>query len=156
MNINLTLVLQSIAMMIFVWFCMQFIWPHLLRAIENRRATIASGLAAAEQAERELDEARHEAERLRHEAREQAAAMIDQAGQRAARLVEEAKRDAASERARLKTAAENEIQQAVEQARATLRGEIAGMVVLGAGQVLGKAIDEGGHRALLDDLVAGF
>ena len=31
MNINATLILQSIAMMIFVWFCMKFLWPPLLK-----------------------------------------------------------------------------------------------------------------------------
>ena len=45
MDINLTLIGQSISMILFVWFCMKFIWPPLMEAIEERQAQIADGLA---------------------------------------------------------------------------------------------------------------
>ena len=58
MNLNATLVLQSIAMMIFVWFCMKYIWPLLLKSMDERRERIAAGLAATDRAERELEAAK--------------------------------------------------------------------------------------------------
>ena len=47
MNIDATLIGQSIAFFLFVWFCMKFIWPPLTKALEDRKRTIADGLAAA-------------------------------------------------------------------------------------------------------------
>ncbi|MCL4721516.1 MAG: F0F1 ATP synthase subunit B, partial [Gammaproteobacteria bacterium] len=41
MDINLTLIGQSIAMAVFVWFCMKYVWPPLLGIIEERQAKIA-------------------------------------------------------------------------------------------------------------------
>ena len=70
MNLNITLILQSIAMMIFVWFCMKFLWPPLLKAMDERREKIAEGLAASDRAEKELEIAKAEAEKQIGEARE--------------------------------------------------------------------------------------
>ena len=73
MNINATLILQSIAMMIFVWFCMKFIWPPLLKALDERRERIAEGLAASDKAEKELEAAKLTVEEQIREARDKAA-----------------------------------------------------------------------------------
>ena len=35
MNINLTLIGQSIAFAVFVWFCLRFIWPPILNALRR-------------------------------------------------------------------------------------------------------------------------
>ena len=61
MDINLTLLGQSIAMLVFVWFCMKFIWPPVMNAIEERQTKIADGLAAAERGQQSLDSAKAEA-----------------------------------------------------------------------------------------------
>ena len=49
MDINATIIGQSIAMIVFVWFCMKYIWPPLMEAIEERQTQIADGIAAGEQ-----------------------------------------------------------------------------------------------------------
>jgi len=48
MNINLSLFAQALTFALFIWFTVKFIWPPLLRAIEQRQKQIAEGLAAAE------------------------------------------------------------------------------------------------------------
>ena len=55
MNINATLLGQTIAFLIFVWFCMKYVWPPLMRAIEERQKKIADGLASAERADKALN-----------------------------------------------------------------------------------------------------
>ena len=55
MDLNATIIGQSIAMIIFVWFCMKFVWPALTSMIEERQAQIAEGLAAAEKGARSLE-----------------------------------------------------------------------------------------------------
>ncbi|KAA9131654.1 F0F1 ATP synthase subunit B [Marinihelvus fidelis] len=154
MNMNATLVLNSIAMLIFVWFCMKFVWPPLLKALDERREKIADGLAASDRAEKALEEAGVEAEREIRAARDKAGEIVDQANQRHGQILEQAKDDAVSERQRQVNAAEAEIAQAAHQARESLRGSVASLAVLGASKILEKEIDENAHRELLDKLIA--
>lgn len=154
MNINATLILQSIAMMIFVWFCMKFLWPPLLKAMDERREKIADGLAASDRAEKELASAKVKADEQITEARDKAGEIVEQANQRHGQILDQAKDDATSERQRQVTAAEADISQAANQAREELRASVASLAVLGASKVLEKEIDAEAHRELLDKLIA--
>ena len=154
MNINATLVLQSIAMMIFVWFCMKFLWPPLMKAMDERRERIAEGLAASDRAEKELETAKAEVDRQIAEARDKAGEIIDQASQRQAQIMDQAREEATSERKRQVSAAEADIAQAANQAREELRATVANLAVLGASQILEKEVDANTHRDLLDKLIA--
>ena len=89
MDINMTLIGQSIAMIVFVWFCMKFIWPPIMTAIEERQKQIAEGLAAAEKGEENLAKARAEADEIVADARKQATSILDQAHARANEIVRE-------------------------------------------------------------------
>ena len=153
MNINATLILQSIAMMIFVWFCMKFIWPPLLKAMDERRERIAEGLAASDKAEKELESAKLTVEEQIREARDKAGEIVDQANQRHTQIVDQAKDDAVAERKRQVSAAEADIVQSANQAREELRATVASLAVLGASQILEKEVDENTHRELLDKLI---
>ena len=154
MNINATLILQSIAMMIFVWFCMKFIWPPLLKAMDERREKIAEGLAASDMAEKELAKAKVEVDEQIREAREKAGEIVEQANQRHSQILDQAKEDATAERGRQVTAAEAEISHAANQAREELRSSVATLAVLGASKILEKEVDADTHRELLDKLIA--
>jgi F-type H+-transporting ATPase subunit b len=154
MNINATLILQSIAMMIFVWFCMKFLWPPLLKAMDERRERIAEGLAASDRAEKELEAAKVNADQQIREARDKAGEIVDQAGQRHSQILDQAKQDASAERSRQVSAAEADIAQAANQAKEELRASVASLAVLGASKILEKEIDADTHRELLDKLIA--
>lgn len=154
MNINATLILQSIAMMIFVWFCMKFLWPPLMKAMDERRERIAEGLAASDRAERALEEAKTEVDKQIREARERAGEIVDQATQRHTQIVDQAREDATAERRRQVTAAEADIAQAANQAREELRTAVANLAVLGASKILEREVDANTHRELLDKLIA--
>ncbi len=154
MNMNATLILQSIAMMVFVWFCMKFIWPPILKAMDERRAKIADGLAASDRAEKALQDANQEVEKQIMAARDKAGEIVDQANQRHGQILEQAKDDAVDERRKQVAAGEAEITQSVNQAREELRATVASLAVLGARQILEKEVDENTHRELLDKLIA--
>ena len=154
MNINLTLIGQSITFIVFVWFCMKFVWPPIMNALEERQKKIADGLAAAERGEHEQELAERAAAEKLHEAKEQAGEIIAQAQKRASEIVDEAKDDARTEGERLVTAAQSEIEQEVNRARETLRQQVAGIAVAGASKVLEKEIDASTHGDILDKLVA--
>ncbi len=154
MNFNLTLIGQTIAMIVFVWFCMKFIWPPLMRAIDDRRREIADGIAAGEKGQKELADARHGAEAIMQEARQKAAQVVEIAHKRSNELVGEAKHVALAEGERLITAARSEISNEQTRARDGLRREVASLAVTGASRLLGREVDAKAHAALLDELAA--
>ena len=154
MNINATLIGQSIAFFLFVWFCMKFIWPPLINALNERRKTIADGLAAAERGQHEQELAQKRAAEVIHEAKQQASEIINRAEKRANEIVEESKTDAKQEGERILSAAQAEIEQEVHRARETLRGQVVSIAIAGAEKVLEKEIDEAAHGELLNKLVA--
>jgi F-type H+-transporting ATPase subunit b len=90
-NINLTLIGQIIAFAVFVAFCMKFVWPPLINAMQERAKKIADGLDAANRAERDLKLAQEKATSQMREAKEQAAQVIEQANKRATQIIDEAK-----------------------------------------------------------------
>lgn len=154
MNINATLFGQMITFLLFVWFTMKFVWPPVIKALHDRQAKIASGLAAAEQGKRELDAAQSQFAQTVREAKEKATQLIEQANKRAERVMEEATVSAREERERLLAAAEQEIAQAYVQAKEKLRAQVVAIAMLGAERVLGAAIDQEAHQRLLQKFAA--
>jgi F-type H+-transporting ATPase subunit b len=154
MNINMTLIGQTITFVVFVWFCMKFVWPPIMNALEQRKKKIADGLAAAERGAHEKELAEKRAAETLHEAKQQAQEIINQAQKRANEIVEESKDNARGEAERIVAAANAEIEQEVNRAREQLRGQVVSLAVAGAGKVLKKEIDEKANEQLLQDLVA--
>jgi F-type H+-transporting ATPase subunit b len=152
MNINLTLLGQTIGMIVFVWLTMRYIWPPVMNAIEKRRQEIADGIAAGEKGQRELADARHGAEGILQDARQKATQMADMAHKRSGELVTEAKVHAVAEGERLVAAARTELSTSQAKARDALRREVAALAVAGATRVLGREVDAKAHAALLDEL----
>jgi len=153
MNINLTLIGQSITFFVFVWFCMKFIWPPIMGALNERKQKIADGLAAAERGTHEHELAQKRAVEILQEAKLQAQEIINQAQKRGSEIVDEAKQGARAEAARIVTAANVEINQEVNHAREQLRSQVASLAVAGASRVLKREIDAAANEDLLKDLV---
>lgn len=154
MDINLTLLGQTIAMIVFVWFTMKFIWPPIMNAIEERQTRIADGLAAAERGQESLDNAQSEAADIISEARSQATAILDQAHARANEIVAEGKADGVKEREKQLAAAQAELQQQMNRAREELRGQVSAIAVASAEKILKREIDPKTHEDILSKLAA--
>ncbi len=152
MNINMTLIGQSITFAVFVWFCMKFVWPPIVGALEARKKQIADGLAAADRGKHELELASRRASETLHEAKLRAAEIIAQAEKRATQVIEEAKNAARDEGDRMIAAAKAEIEQESHRARETLRGDVAALVVAGAGKVLRREVSAEAHADLLESI----
>ncbi len=150
MNINLTLIGQSITFAIFVWFCMKFVWPPIVSALDARRKQIADGLAAADRGKHELELAARKSAESLHEAKQKAADIIGQAEKRAAQIIDEAKSAAKVEGDRQIAAAQAEIDQEIHRARESLREQVATLVVAGAEKVLRREVDAKAHGDLLE------
>lgn len=154
MNINLTLIGQSISFIFFVLFCMKFVWPAITSAMAERQKLIADGLEAADRAGRDRELAQEEAVAKLHKAKIEAAEIIELANKRASQIVEESKDQARVEGERIKAAAQAEVEKEVNRAKEQLRTQVAGLALIGAEKVLGSSVDANAHQALLNNLAA--
>jgi F-type H+-transporting ATPase subunit b len=153
-DINATLFAQMITFGILIWVTMKFIWPPLAQAMDERAQRIAEGLAAADRAKAELQDANARVDEEIKKARVQASEIIDKAHQQANQILDKAKADALLEGARQKAIAQTEIEGLVGKARETLRGQVAALAVQGAQKIIQREINPDAHKVLLDQLVA--
>ena len=154
MDIKATLVVQMLVFMIFVWIVMKFIWPIILGAMNEREKKIAAGLAAAEQGQKDLSEAKSRAEDVIKEARARAIAIESQAQSRANQIIEEARKAASLEGEKALANAKSQIELESNRARDQLRGQVVSLAVAGAKRVLEREVDAKTHGELLDQLAA--
>ena len=154
MNINLTLIAQFLWFFAFVWFTARFVWPPLMRAVDERQKKIADGLAAAEKGQQELVSAQGRVDDLLKTAKLQSQELVANAQKRADEMVEAAKESAKVEGERQLAAARASIEQEIQQAREQLRAQVAEIAIAGAEQILMREIDPSRHREVLDKLSA--
>ncbi len=125
MNLNATILGRAIAFILFVWFCMKYVWPPLMAAIEKRQKEIADGLASAERAHKDLDLAKASATDQLKKAKAEAQVIIEQANKRRAQIPDEAKTEAEQERTKIVAQAQAEIEAERKRAREELRKQVA-------------------------------
>jgi F-type H+-transporting ATPase subunit b len=150
MNFNLTFLGQMISFVVFIWFTMTYVWTPIVKALNDRKAKIAEGLAASERGHQEKALGEQRALELMKDAKVQAADVLAQAQKRAAEIVEEAKSDARAEGGRIVAAAQAEIARETNRAREELRERVATLAVAAAEKILKKEIDVAAHRSLVD------
>jgi F-type H+-transporting ATPase subunit b len=151
-NLNATLIAQIVVFFILGWFTMKFVWPPIMKALDERAAKIADGLAAADKAKSDLELAEKKAVEEMRKARESAGDVRAAAEKQAAKLIEEARGEAARIVEQARTAAENEALSAMQRAKEELRDQVAALAVSGAERILRREIDAKAHHELLANL----
>ena len=154
MNINLTLLLEMVVFAIFVWFTMKFVWGPIVGVLDERKASIADGLAASEKGLKDQEMAAELAKQEIKKAKQEAAGIIAQAKSRDTQMIEEAKGKAVEEADRIMAGAQAEIDQEVNRAKDSLRTQVSELAVAGASKILGKEVDANAHKAALKELIA--
>ena len=152
MNINATIIGQAIVFLVLIWFSWKFIWPPLMKAVEDRQKKIADGLAAAERGQKELQQSHGEAAGIVTAAREKALKIVDQANRRSNEIIEEARVTAITEGQRLVGDARQEVTLEQARARDALRKDVASLAVAGASRLLEREIDPKAHADLIEKL----
>ena len=145
---------QLISFVMFVLFCMKFIWPYLTEAMRERQKMIAQGLDNAAAAEKQLEQANESAATELEEAKKQAADLITQARNRASQIVEDAKGQGKEEADRIIQGAQAEIGQEISRAREELRSRVGELAIDGAEKILQASIDRAVHAEMLNRLSA--
>jgi len=156
MNFNFTLIGQLLAFILFVWFCIRYVWPPMLQILEEREKEVADGLEAASRGKKELEDANAQREIIVDEAKKEAADLVSQAGQRANQMIEDAKSQAQEEAERIKTSAKADLDQAAKKAREEIRSEVATLVVAGAEKILGSEIDQVKNAEIIEEISKEF
>lgn len=154
MNMNATLLGQAITFILFVWFCMKFVWPPVMKAIEKRQKEIADGLNAAEEAKKDLASAQANTETVMQQAKLEASALIDEANKRRNLIIEEAKEEAQLEKLKILTQAKAEIEAERQQTLAQLRQKVGSLALYGAEKIIERSLDEAANSEIIDKLVA--
>lgn len=152
MNINATLFAQFVVFFILALFTMKFVWPPLMKALDERAAKIAAGLAAADRGKADLAAAEKRVQTELSGARDEVQKRIADAEKRAAAIIDDAKKTAADEAARIVAAAKADAEQQVTRAREELRGQVATLAVAGAEQILKREVNAAAHADLLSKL----
>jgi F-type H+-transporting ATPase subunit b len=153
-NINATILGQAIAFILFVLFCMKYVWPPLMAAIEKRQKEVAEGLASAERAKKYLDLAQGNVTDQLKKAKEEAQVIIEQANKRRSQILNEVKAEAEQERNKIVTQAQAEIDAERKRALEELRKQIAMMAIAGAEKIIECSVDEAANSDIVDKLVA--
>ncbi len=154
MNMNLTLLGQTISFFIFVWFCVKYVWPPLTTAMQERQKKIADGLEAADRAKRDLQMAQEKAGDTLKDSRAQSAQLLDEAHRRSAQMIDTAKEEAKAAAEKIAAQAKADVDAQIATAREQLRAEVSRLAVLGAERILQTEIDAAKHAKLVDDLAA--
>ncbi|RUO46977.1 MULTISPECIES: F0F1 ATP synthase subunit B [Pseudidiomarina] len=154
MSLNMTLIGELIAFIVFVLFCMKFVWPPLNNAIEARQKKIADGLAAGEKAEKSLEEAQAKVADELKDAKAQAAEIIAQAKKRADETIEDGKKRGEQEREKIVAAGHSEVEAERNRLREELRKQVAVLAVAGASKIIEREIDKDAHSDIVEKLVA--
>jgi F-type H+-transporting ATPase subunit b len=151
-NLNATLFAQFVVFFILAGFTMKFVWPPLIKALDERAKKIADGLAAADRGRADLAAAEKRAQAELATARDEGQKRIGEAEKRGQQIIEEAKKTASDEAARILAAAKADAEQQVSKARADLRHEVANLAVKGAEQILKREVNAAAHADLLNQL----
>lgn len=153
MNLNATLFGQFITFALFVWFTMKFVWPPVMKALNDRKQKIADGLAAAERGIHDLELARHKAGEILRDAKIQASQIVDETMKRASMMIEEAKEQAHNEASRIITLAKAEIDIELQKAKQELKNQVASIALAGAETILGYNIDKAANSEIIEKLI---
>ncbi|GHT83026.1 ATP synthase subunit b [Betaproteobacteria bacterium] len=152
MNLNATLIVQLIVFFILALFTMKFVWPPIVKALDERSKKIAAGLAAADKAKSDLALAEKKVIDELRKARESAGDVRVTAERQSSQLIEEARAEAARIIAQAREAAQSEAGTAIQRAREILRDQVAQLAVAGAEKILRREINTQVHAELLANL----
>ena len=153
MNVTATLFGQMLTFIVFVWFIKAYLWEPLTKAMEDRTNKIAEGLAAAEQGQQKIEQAKIEFSTRIDEAKTKASTIIGDAEQESKLIVEEARNTAKDEAAKIAKSSAQQIEQEINTAREKLKADIAELSIACAERVLENEVDKSKHDKIINEII---
>ena len=154
MNINATLLGQTLAFVILVAICWKYVWPPIIAIMEEREKRKADGLEAAKKADDSLEEAQLAFDQEMNKAKEQAAEILEKANSRASQIVNDATEKAEVEAGKILSSASKTIENDVNKAKEELRQKMSELIIDTSEKILGNEISPEKHQELLKKAAA--
>ena len=154
MNINATLLGQTLAFVIFVAICWKYVWPPIIAIMEEREKRIADGLEAAKKADDSLEEAQLAFDQEMNKAKAEAAEILEKANSRASQIVNDATVKAEAEAEKILSSASKTIENDVNKAKEELRQKMSELIINTSEKILGDEISPEKHQELLKKAAA--
>jgi F-type H+-transporting ATPase subunit b len=145
------IVVSIIQFLLLFYLLRRFLWGPILKTLRDRAEKIREGLAMAEAAKTERERMKAEVERVLADARREAQVIAERMTKAAETAAADLRTQAKAEADRIRERGREDAKQLHDQALAQLRSELASMVVLAAGRVLGRELDADKHRALIEE-----
>lgn len=114
----------------------KFAWPFIIKSMEQRADLIDKGVAYAQQAKANLDNAKSEADKVIAEARNQQAEILREAAKMKTQIIEDAKATASAEAQKVSEAAQVSIEQARRESEKQLKEEVSELALQIAEKIL--------------------
>jgi len=154
-ELNFTLFGQIITFFLLLFLLNRFLYGPVSGALRERTEKIRVGLEAAEKGHRDLEAAQKHYQEQLNQAKTEAQEIIAKAQKRAEALKEETVAAAREEAERVIQKAREDILVEWEKARMEVKREVADLVFLATGKVLGASVDRERHMALISEVVEG-
>jgi F-type H+-transporting ATPase subunit b len=152
MELNATLFGQMITFLIFALVVINFVWPPISQALDERKKKISDGLLAAEEANQKLELAEVESSRLLSKTKSKCDKLLQEAQQRAGFIVEQSRVEAEDTKSKVLESGYKELELALNKAKIDLQNEYSSLVIKGAEKVISRSINQHDHKNLLDNL----
>lgn len=144
------LLAQSIGFLILVWLLGKFVYPILIRAIDERQEAIERSSAAAKEAQVAAEKAEETTREQLNEAKKTTSEIIAAAHEEASAIVEQAEAKAVRRADHLIAQAEARLNTDVAEAREALRKEMVALVAEATEAIIGEKIDAKKDAALIE------
>lgn len=150
MNLNATILGQAVSFIFFVWFCMKYIWPPIILAIETRQKKIENSLINLKKAEQEFLSIQKKMNQTIKDSKERASFIINEANKQKLLILEKAKNIAKEESKKVFLKNKIEIDTQVMQERKKLYKEIADLSISIAEKIIKKNIQKDQNKDLIN------
>jgi F-type H+-transporting ATPase subunit b len=143
------LILQIIAFLILVFLLGKFVYPWLMKQVDERQDAIEAAAKAATEAQASAAESQEQVEALLNEARSQAAEIVDTAKLEASQMLTNSEEKARSTAEKIATEARADVEKSIENAKRELHDETLELIALATEKVIHTKLDKKADAALI-------
>ncbi len=149
------LIFQGLAFLILVWVLGKYVYPTLIKVVDERQAKIEASTAAATEAEKKAAESKDAIEKLMKQARKEASEIVTTAKEEAAAALEKAEQKSKAQAQRIVTDAQAQIDKDIIAAKKALHNETLELVALATEKVIGKTVTPKIDNAVIAAAIKG-
>ena len=145
------LILQIVAFLILVWLLGKFVYPLLMKSVDERQKNIEEAAQAAKKAQESAAESEAETAELLAQARKEAAEIVSTAKVEATEMLSSSEEKARTTAEKIVADAHAQISKDIDKARRELHDETLDLIALATEKIVRKKLDKKSDEALITD-----